>query len=75
MGIKGQIITELELRKMLKPGSDSKTTLKEISTRTGLNYGGLLKWVNNPERSISDSSLDKIAEVLGKKIILVDKNI
>lgn len=75
MGIKEQIITELELKKMLKTGSGGKVTLKDISIKTGLNYGGLLKWRNSVDRSIGDSSLDKIAEALGKRIILIDKDI
>jgi transposase-like protein len=72
MGIKSQIITEMELRKKLR--GEEKMTIKDVAKSSGVSYNNLLKWVNQPERSLGDANLEKVVSALNKKIILVDKN-
>ncbi len=72
MGIKEQILDEIALKKRVR---GSGVNLKAIAKDTGLSYNGLLKWRNEPERSIGDKSLDKIAKALGKRIILINRDI
>lgn len=72
MSIKDQILDEIALKKRVR---GSGVNLKAIAKDTGLSYNGLLKWARDPERSIGDKSLDKIAKALGKRIILIDKDV
>lgn len=72
MGIKQQIINEFELRSSLKNG---RINLTKMSKDIGVSYSGLRRWMSEDDRGISDSTLDKIADYMGKKIILIDKNI
>ena len=46
-----------------------------IARDVGISYSGLRKWVKDDDRSIGDKTLDRIADVLGKKIILIDKDV
>lgn len=73
MSIKTQVLKEIELHKKLR-GKDKKS-LKTIANEAGINYSGFLLWINNPGRGINDKTLDKIADVLGKRIILIDNTI
>lgn len=72
MGIKQQIIDEIELRKSLKK---DRVNLSQMARDIGVSYSGLRKWVNEEDRGISDSTLDKIAEYMGKRIVLISRDI
>jgi transposase-like protein len=71
MSIKQQIISEVELRRKIK-GQD-KVTIKSIAKTTGISYNNLLKWFNQPERSLGDANLDKVVSALDKKLVMIDK--
>jgi transcriptional regulator with XRE-family HTH domain len=76
MSIKEQIITEVELRKMLRAEKDDKLTYAKIAKAVGMSANGLSKWVTDKKsRGIGSDKLEKIAKVLGKKFILVDENL
>ena len=73
MSIKRQIIKEIELKKRMR--GDDKISLKDISRRTNISYSGLRYWLEDDGRSMGDDKLDKIVGVLGKRFILVDKDV
>jgi len=73
MSIKKQIIGELNLKKKLK--GELKMTYKEVAKESGVGYTSLLRWIKDENKSMSIDSLERIAEVLGKKFVLIDKNI
>ena len=74
MSIKGVIIEEIRLRYNLKSGDVRKLNLKDISRMGRMDYDGLRCWYIDPSRSMMDYNLDKILDVLGKRVILVDKD-
>lgn len=71
--IKELVISEVESRKLMR--KNDRLTYKGLAREVNMSYNGLLMWVNNDGRSIGSEKLDQIAEVLGKKFVLVDKNI
>lgn len=73
MNIKQQIVNEIELRKLLR--GNTKTTYKKIAKETGVSYNSILKWVKDNNKTITLRSLEKIADNLGKRFIMVDKEI
>jgi transcriptional regulator with XRE-family HTH domain len=73
MGIKSQIILEMELRRKLR--GDSRMTYKDIARESGVSYSGLMKWVREEGRGIGDGSIDSILGVLGKRVIIVDNDL
>jgi transcriptional regulator with XRE-family HTH domain len=74
MGIKDRILREYELRNSLTR-SKGKINFKDMAKSIGVSYTGLLRWKNNKDRSISDATLDKIADYMGKEVVLIDKEI
>ena len=64
------LIAEIELR---KAANYVDNNYRVIASRVGMSYSGFIKWVKNDDRGMSDSRLDKVADSIGKKIILVDK--
>jgi transcriptional regulator with XRE-family HTH domain len=72
MGIKQQIIEEFELRKRLK---DDRVNLTQMAKDIGVSYSGLRKWMNDDTRGINDATLDKMAEYMGKRIVLISKDV
>ena len=69
MGIKDQVISEINLRRRIRGGGIS---LAMLSRESGVSYSGLRRWVNDGGRGMSDISIDKIVMVLGKRFILID---
>ena len=72
MTIKEQIRREIELRGKLK-GSE-KMSIKAISKASNLEYTGFLKWYNEDSRGMSDKNIQKVLDVLGKRLVLIDKD-
>jgi transcriptional regulator with XRE-family HTH domain len=76
MSIKQQIVSEIELRKLLRVEKKDKLTYRKIAKEIGMTPNGLSRWVTDKKgRGIGSDKLEKIAEILGKKFILVDKDI
>lgn len=74
MKIKQQIINEVQLRKKLR--GEDKMTYRKLAKECNMSYNSLLKWVNGePQRGITINNLEKVAEKLGKKLILVDLDV
>ncbi len=70
MGIKSILISEMELR---KAADHANNNYRAMSLKVGMSYSGFMKWIKDEGRSLGDSKLDKLADGMGKKIILVDK--
>lgn len=49
-----------------------KLSVKVMCKEIGVDYGGFIKWMGDEDRGIRDGTLDKIAEYMGKKIVLID---
>jgi hypothetical protein len=69
--IKAQLRREIALRGKLK-GKDKKD-LKTISNEAGIDYVGFCQWYNDDDRGMSDKNIQKIVDVLGKRLVLIDK--
>jgi len=73
MTIKDQLRREIALRGKLK-GKDKKD-LKMIAKESGINYAGFCQWYSDSDRGMIDKNIEKIAEALGKRLVLIDKSI
>ena len=69
--IKNQIKKEIELRSHLN--NSEKMCIKQVAKAAGISYTGLQKFLREPERGMSDKNLEKVSNVLNKRIVLIDK--
>jgi len=74
--IKEQLKREIELRGEIRSRikGKEKNDLKKIAKEAGIDYNGFLRWFKNENRSMGDKNIDKIASVLNKRFVLIDKN-
>ena len=70
MSVKKQLISEIELRKRV---SRKDYNLKVLSRKIGMSYSGLRRWVKDDDHNLGVGNLEALADVLGKRFILVDK--
>ena len=70
MSVKKQLISEIELRKSL---SRKDYNLKVLSMKIGMSYSGLRRWVKDDDHNLGVGNLEALADVLGKRFILIDK--
>ena len=70
MSIKKLIISEIKLR---KTADFTNNNYSALASSIGMSYSGFTRWLRTNDRSIGDSRLDKLADKLGKKIVLIDK--
>lgn len=72
MDIRQQLLNEMKLKKRFDYNSYN---YKRIAESCGISYTGLSKWISEESRGMSYITLEKIADRLGKRIVLIDKDV
>jgi len=71
--IKTQLKRQIKLVGEIK--GNNKKDLKTIAREAGIQYSGFLKWYNDDNINMTEKNLEKVATVLGKSLLLVDKQV
>tara|TARA_R110002096_G_scaffold382312_1_gene576206 strand:+ start:6368 stop:6592 length:225 start_codon:yes stop_codon:yes gene_type:complete len=73
MNLKDQIKAEIKIM-LSKKGV--RHTYKSIAESSGMTYNGLSKWLKDDKsRGIGSDKLESLAKVMGKRFVMVDKDL